>query len=205
MANADNKRATMTLYTTYQNPQAHWIRIVLAEKGVRANIVYVNREDPPQELCQVNPYALLPTLVDKDLVLYKTSIISEYLEERFPHPPLLSVYPVTRAKNRQIIYRIEQDWYPLLQQIEMGTQLEAQKLLQDSLVGLKKLFAAKPYFLSDEFTLVDCCIAPLLWRLTQLNIAIATATEAIKQYQARVFARPAFKLSLHEVDNTIRG
>jgi stringent starvation protein A len=199
MAQSSPKGVNMKLYSAAKSPEGHWIRIILAEKKVNANVVYVNPAQPPPVLKQINPFVLLPTLTDNrdDLVLYNTPIIAEYLEERFPHPPLLPVYPILRAKNRQMIYRIEQDWYPLLQHIEAGTQPAAQSLLQNSLKGLEKLFAAKPYFLSDEFSLVDCCIAPLLWRLKQLNITITAS--AIEAYQARIFSRPAFKISLEEI------
>lgn len=203
MAQADHKRTVITLYTEPRDPETHWIRIILEEKGIQANLIAVDRTQPPPELHQVNPYAILPTLIDKrgDLVLYKTHIIAEYLDERFPHPPLLPVYPISRAKNRQMIYRIEQDWYPLLRRIETGKQSEAQKLLRESLEGLSPLFSIRPYFLSDEFTLVDCCISPLLWRLSQLSTPISMSTPAIDRYQERIFTRPAFKASLSEIDN----
>ena len=144
-------------------------------------------------------------------MLYETNIITEYLDERFPHPPLLPVYPVARAKSRQMIYRIERDWYPLLQQIESGlnnvkvtkpteSMHAAQKKLESSLASLAPLFAGKSFFLSDEFTLVDCCMAPLLWRLHRLDIKLAPMPSTIKEYEERLFKRPSFKATLNEVE-----
>jgi RNA polymerase-associated protein len=183
----------------------------LAEKGISAEVIEVSPTDLPEGLLQHNPYGTVPTIIDRDLVLYETNIITEYLDERFPHPPLLPVYPVARAKSRQMIYRIERDWYPLLQQIESGlnnvkvtkpteSMHAAQKKLESSLASLAPLFAGKSFFLSDEFTLVDCCMAPLLWRLHRLDIKLAPMPSAIKEYEERLFKRPSFKATLNEVE-----
>ena len=204
MPHTDSKRANMTLYAAPQDPKTHWVRIVLAEKGIHANIIPINPLKPTKEFKQLNPRGSLPlpTWTEKNLVLYRAHIIAEYLDERFPHPPLLPVYPIARAKSRQMIYKIEKDWYPLLRQVEKqveaGIKPEAQQLLQGTLSTLEELFAAKPYFLSDEFTLVDCCIAPLLWQLYKSGI-INAPTRAMQQYQERLFARPAFQLSLGKI------
>lgn len=203
MALPANKRSIMTLYSGIHELQSHRVRLVLAEKGVNVDVIEFNPSEVPEELLQLNPYGTVPTLVDRDLVLYEPNIIIEYLDERFPHPPLLPVYPVARAKNRQMIYRIERDWYQLLHRIEKGDERDAkaaQKKLQDSLVSLAPLFAGKPYFLSDEFTLVDCCIVPFLWRLSRLGIELPAAAKAIKGYTERLFKRPTFKTSLTEAE-----
>lgn len=201
MAQTDHKRTTMTLYIERQDPRAHWISIVLAEKGVHPTITLVNKKKLPSALIRVNPYGILPTLVDRELVLYKPAITTEYLDERFPHPPLLPVYPIVRAKCRQMIYQIEQDWYALLHQIEGGAYVEeAKNRLKKSLLGLAPLFAATPYFLNDEFTLIDCCIAPILWRLNELNIDLISHADAIVAYQQRIFERPSFKMSIQAIN-----
>jgi RNA polymerase-associated protein len=202
MAQADHKRTTMTLYIERHDLRAHWVCIALAEKGVQPNIVIVNRKKLPAALTRINPYGILPTLVDRELVLYKTHIMNEYLDERFPHPPLLPVYPIVRAKCRQMIYQIEQDWYRLLHQMENGTEPEAaQQRLKQSLLGLAPVFAAKPYFLNEEFTLVDCCIAPILWRLQQLKLPLIDEAPSIVAYQHSIFERPSFKTSLHSIES----
>ena len=198
----------MILYSGEHDVYSHRVRLVLAEKGVNADLIAVNPQALPEELLQLNPYGTFPTLVDRDLVLYEANIITEYLDERFPHPPLLPVYPVARAKSRQMVYRIEYDWYSLLKRIESTNEQDAKvarKLLLDSLVSLAPLFAGKPYFLSDEFTLVDCCVAPLLWRLPQLGIELPAAAKSIKAYAERLFKRPTFKTSLTEAELELAG
>lgn len=208
MALPANKRSIMVLYSAEHDLNSHRVRLVLAEKGINVDIVNVNSNSLPEDLLQLNPYGTYPTLVDRDLVIYETNIIAEYLDERFPHPPLLPVYPVARAKSRQMIYRIEHDWYELLRHIESTNEKDAKvarKQLQDSLVSLAPLFAGKPYFLSDEFTLVDCCIAPLLWRLPKLGIELPSAAKPIKTYATRLFERATFKSSLSETELELAG
>ena len=198
-----NKRSVMTLYSGLLDPYSHRIRLVLAEKGINVDVVEVAPGEIPEDLLHLNPYGTLPMIVDRDLVLYEPGIIIEYLDERFPHPSLMPVYPVARAKSRQMMYRIERDWYTLLHQIENGTDQQAKvarKQLLESLVSLAPLFAGKPYFLSDELSLVDCYIAPLLWRLPRLGIKLPASAKAITTYAERIFKRPAFKMSLTEAE-----
>jgi RNA polymerase-associated protein len=206
MALPASKRSVMTLYSGIADPYSHWVRLVLAEKGVSVDIVEVHPDEIPEDLLHLNPYGTFPTIVDRDLVLYEPNIIVEYLDERFPHPPLLPVYPVARAKSRQMMYRIERDWYDLLKRIEGGNEREAKaarKQLQDSLTSLAPLFVGKQYFLSDEFTLVDCYVAPLLWRLPKLGLELPSAAKAIKAYAERLFKRPTFKASLSEAEQEL--
>lgn len=203
MAIPANKRSVMTLYSGSNDPYSHRVRLILAEKGVSVDVIEVNPEELPEELLHLNPYGTLPTIIDRDLVLYETNIIAEYLDERFPHPPLLPVYPVARAKSRQMMYRVERDWYLLAKRIESGSEKDAKfarKELQDSLVSLAPLFTGKPYFLSDELTLVDCYVAPLLWRLPRFGIELSAAAKPIKNYAERLFKRPTFKASLTETE-----
>lgn len=206
MALPANKRSVMTLYSGIADPYSHWVRFVLAEKGINVDIVEVNPQELPEDLLHLNPYGTVPTMVDRDLVLYEPHIIVEYLDERFPHPPLLPVYPVARAKSRQMMYRIERDWYQLLKRIESSNEREAKaarKQLQDSLISLAPLFSGKPYFLSDEFTLVDCYVAPLLWRLPKLGLELPANAKPIKVYAERLFKRPTFRASLSETEQEL--
>lgn len=202
------KRSVMTLYSGVTDVYSHQVRIVLAEKGVTVDIINVDANNPPQELIDINPYNSVPTLADRDLVLYQPQVILEYLDERFPHPPLLPVYPVARAKSRLMMHRIDQDWYNLMD-IILSTKSDAKadkarEELCDSLISLAPVFADMPYFLSEEFTLVDCCIAPLLWRLPVLGIELPKSGKAVSQYATRVFARESFQASLTEVEREIR-
>lgn len=207
MAVPANKRSTMTLYSAASCPHSHKVRIVLAEKGVTADIVNVNLDKKPEELLSINPYGTVPTIVDRDLILYESNIILEYLDERFPHPPLMPVYPVARAKLRLMMFRIEKDWFSLLRTIMHGEPAqieEAKKQLSESLISISPLFDGQPYFLSDDFTLVDCCLAPLLWRLPSLGIELGAKGKAINAYAQRLFARSAFKASLTEFEEDLR-
>lgn len=203
------KRAIMTLYSSDTDIYSHQVRIVLAEKGVNVDIVNVDENHPSEDLLELNPYNTLPTLVDRELVLYEARVVMEYLDERFPHPPLLPVYPVARAKSRLMIYRIDRDWYSLYKTIlenksrSNGKALKAARAeLKEGLISLAPVFADSPYFLSEEFTLVDCCIAPLLWRLPMLGVELPQkpVCKPVHDYMKRLFKRESFIASLTEAE-----
>lgn len=200
------RRSIMTLYSGDLDLHSHRVRIVLAEKDVTVDIVTAKNQRLPEDLIHLNPYNTLPTLVDRDLVLYQSNIIMEYLDERFPHPPLLPVYPIARAKSRLTIYRIEQDWYPLVEKIEGPNKKiadAARKELQESLLALSPVFSDTPYFLSQEFSLLDCSIAPLLWRLPKLGVQFGSNAKPILSYAKRLFKRSCFQSSLTEAEREL--
>lgn len=203
------KRSSMTFYSDPSCHYSHRVRIVLAEKGVTVDIVNIDDNVIPEEVLEINPYASLPTLVDRDLALYETKVMMEYLDERFPHPPLLPVYPVARAQSRLWMHRIEREWCPMLEQIRTGGKKEADKArkeLRESLIGISPIFEDMPYFMSEEFTLVDCCLAPILWRLPELNIELPEKqVKPLLGYMSRVFEREAFKESLNEREKEMRA
>ena len=202
-----NKRATMTLYTCPANIESHRTRMVLAEKDLAADIIEIGRHNEGIDLVDINPYNTMPTLVDRDLVLYKANIIMEYLDERFPHPPLLPVYPVARAKARLMIHRIEHDWYNLVNKIESGDKKEAEDArisLAKNLTELAPLFDNATYFMSEEFSLIDCTVAPILWRLPQMKINLSAQAKPVLAYAKKVFARPSFQKSLTETEREMR-
>lgn len=201
MAVSSSKRSMMTLYADPTDIYSHVVNMVLTEKGISVEIIRVNVAETPAQLFEINPYGTTPTLIDRDLVLYQPQVIMEYLDERFPHPPLLPVYPIARAKARLMMHRIERDWFSLLSQIENGSGQQskaANRELFDSLVSLVPIFSEKPFFLSEEFSLVDCCLAALFWRLEKLGLQLPTKAKAIKAYANQLFARPAFKASIIE-------
>lgn len=199
------KRTIMSLFSDNDDIYSHQARIVLAEKGVNVEIMSVKCSAVPDDLLALNPYGTVPTLIDRDLVLYEARIIMEYLDERFPHPPLLPVYPVARAETRKMMHRIEQDWYCLLQRINTNTDAPAARaLLLESLIGLEPVFADKLYFLSDEFSLLDCVLAPLMWRLPCLGVEIPADAKALHAYMQRVFKRESFQVSLTEAERQLR-
>ncbi|MCW9698070.1 MULTISPECIES: stringent starvation protein SspA [unclassified Avibacterium] len=203
MSSASSKRSIMTLFSNQEDIYCHQVRIVLAEKGVPYEMEEMALGSVSEDLMELNPYGTLPTLVDRDLVLFNSRIIMEYLDERFPHPPLMPVYPVSRGKSRLLMLRIEQDWYSLLNQIEQGDESEkeqATKQLKEELLAIAPIFNQTPYFMSEEFSLVDCYIAPLLWRMQKLGIQFTGAgSKAIKNYMERVYQRDSFKQSVGEV------
>jgi len=203
------KRSSMTFFSDGQDHYSHRVRIVLAEKGVAVDIIDSDPNNPPEELADINPYNSLPTLVDRELVLFEPNIMMEYLDERFPHPPLLPVYPVARAESRLFIHRIEKDWGKLIDTIltslDDAAVEEARKTLRESLIAIAPIFAEKPFFMSDEFTLVDCCMAPLLWRLKQLGIELSGQPgKLIQGYMDRLFERDSFQVSLSEAEKEMR-
>ena len=203
MANIITRKSVMTLFSSPTCAMSHCARFVLHEKAVAADIEYYDPTDAPEDLLELNPTGTSPTLIERDLVLYDTRIIMEYLDERFPHPPLHQMDPVSRANARMLIKRIDQDWYQLLEEIQGSGEKKAskaRKILRESILSATPIFAARPYFMSDEFSLIDCAIAPLLWRLPSLGIVISTPNEEIINYAQRIFKRPAFKRSLSDAE-----
>lgn len=200
----------MTFLSGAADHYSHRVRIVLAEKGVTVDLIELTEETKPIDLVEINPYNSLPTLVDRELVLYQPNIMMEYLDERFPHPPLLPVYPVARAQSRLLIYRIERDWSPLADRILSGEEKEAtlnklRKELRDSLVGVAAIFEEAPFFMSEEFSLVDCCVVPLLWRLPLMGIELPTRQiKPMAKYMERMFERESFQASLTDQEREMR-
>ena len=207
MALVANRRSVMNLFSSASCPQSHRVRMVLAEKGITVEILDVDGDNKPEDLLDLNPYNSVPTLVDRELVLYDPRAIMEYLDERFPHPPLMPVDPVSRARTRLALYRIEQDWYSLVPALESRgekTSGKARKQLSDSLTSSAEVFAAKPYFLSDEFSLIDATIVPILWRLPLYRIELPKQAKPVMDYAERMFERESFQASLSEAEREMR-
>ena len=208
MAVIANRRSVMTLFSKPTCIHSHRTRLVLAEKSVNIEIFSVDGPDLPEDLMDLNPYHTVPTLVDRDLVLYDSRVIIEYLDERFPHPPLMPVDPVTRAQFRLALFRIETDWYQFAEQFDNDGDRKlaskSRKMLRESILASVDLFAAKQYFLSDDFSLVDASIAPILWRLPVYGIELGSQAEPIEMYMKRVFERRSFQESLTELEQEMR-
>ena len=203
-----NRRSVMTLFSDPTDPWSHRTRLVLAEKSVNIDYIDVQHGNLPEDLLDLNPYNSVPTLVDRELVLYDSRVIVEYLDERFPHPPLMPVDPVTRAQYRLYLYRIERDWYKKAGTIVAGADRKlvtrARKELHDSIVATAEIFTAKKFFLSDEFSLVDCSIAPIFWRLPVFGIELPAQARPVLRYMDTVFSRPSFQFSLTELEQEMR-
>jgi len=200
----------MTLFSDPTCQYSHRVRIVLAEKGVTVDIEDIEPTAITEEILEANPYGTLPTLVDRDLALYESKVVMEYLDERFPHPPLLPVYPVAHAQRRLWVHRIEKDWCTLIAKIQSSPESsqaeEARKEFRDSLISIASIFTDMPYFMSEEFTLVDCCLAPILWRLPEFGISLPNNRQVkpLHDYMERLFERPSFQESLTDLELEIR-
>ncbi len=206
MAVVANRKSVMSLFTGASDIHSHRVRIVLAEKGINFDAVDVDAANPPEDLMELNPYGSVPTLVDRDLVLYDSQVIMEYLDERFPHPPLMPVDPVSRAQSRMTLRRIQRDWDSLLEKIAGGgkERTKAVKELRESMTVVAPIFEQKPYFLSDELSLLDCAVAPILWRLPEYGIELPPAAKPMQEYAQRLFDTESFKASLTESEREIR-
>ncbi len=206
MAQMANRRLAMTLFSGNTCPYCHMVRIVLAEKGINYDIHNVDLGDTPEDLKDLNPYNEVPTLVDRDLVLFEHQVIMEYLDERFPHPPLMPVDPVSRARNRMMLHRIERDWYRLAHQLGNPSTAsdKVRKELRDSLMSVSPIFDQKPFFLGEEFSLIDCTVIPLLWRLPSYGIELPSAAKPLIDYAERMFERESFKQSLTEGEKEMK-
>ena len=197
----------MNLYSTASSIECHRTRIVLNEKDIVHEVILVDPKKLPEDLIDLNPYGSLPTLVDRVLVLYNSRVIMEYLEERFPHPPLMPVGPVQRAQTRLALFQVEHDWYPLIDIIETKGEkavAKAKKDLTESITSVAEIFSAMPFFLSQDFSLVDASVAPILWRLHHYGIELPKEASAINAYADRLFEREGFVLSLTEAERELR-
>lgn len=201
---AVSRQAVMTLFSGPSCPYSHRIRLVIAEKGVAVEIQQLGVELAPENLKDLNPYGMLPTLVDRELTLYESRVIGEYLDERFPHPPLLPMDPASRAKARLVLFRLERDWYRRLHELDESQGKAAETLraeLAESIASSENLFAGDAYFLSEDFTLMDCAVAPVLWRLPHYGVELPAAAA---DYAERIFARESFQSSLSAAERAMR-
>lgn len=200
MTAAIKGRSTMALYSSDRSIHCHRVRFVLAEKGINVDIINIsNNESAAADLAELNPYNETPTLVDRDLLLHNAGVINDYLDERYPHPPLMPVDPVSRARLRLIHHRVIRDWYPLADKIENAEPAEADKVRQqltESIVAANDLFKHSDFVLGDELSLVDCTLAPLFWRLPVYGINLGKPGATVQGYIQRLISRKSFKVSL---------
>lgn len=198
--------SSTTLYSSPHEIESHAVRFIMAEKNIERDIFNVDIDEIPEEILELNPCQTLPTLFDRGIVLYDLSVIMEYLDERFPFPPLLPVDPIEKSEKRLMIFRFTRAagcWFELADTIETGDKkaaTEARKILKSSLIELVPLFAYKPFFKSEGMTIVDACLAALLWRLNRMNIELGAPGKAITDYADRLFTRVSFKESLTDCE-----
>jgi len=200
-------RNALTLFSSTDCVLCHRVRLVLAAKGVTYDLIPVDPRNPPEDLVDLNPYHSVPTLVERDLVLYAASVVSEYLDERYPHPPLMPVDPLSRARLRLAMLRLELDWVPQVQAIQLGNKAQAEagrKRLKELLTAAVPLFKAFKFFLNTEMSLADCAMAPIIWRLPALNVPLPKDGKSIEDYGNRIFRNPGFTRSLTEQERRLR-
>ena len=207
MAASPRMRNTLTLFSSVDDVLCHRVRLVLAAKGVTYDLVPVDAQNPPEDLIDLNPYHSVPTLVERDLVLYAASVVSEYLDERYPHPPLMPVDPLSRARLRLAMLRIEHDWVPQVQAIQLGNKSQAdaaRKSLKELLIASLPVFKTYKFFANTEMSLADCAMAPIIWRLPSLDIPLPKDGKSIEDYGNRIFRNPGFVRSLTDQEKKLR-
>ena len=206
MVPSARSRTALTLYTTADDIQCHRARLVLAAKGVSYERVLVDPGKPPEDLLDLNPYGSTPTLVDRDLTLYDASVVCEYLDERYPHPPLMPIDPLSRARLRVAAVRIEKDWLTEVDTIRAGGRSAepARKRLRAHLLAALPLFKAAKFFLNPEMSLADCAMAPIVWRLPALGVVLPKECKPIEDYGMRIFRNPGFLRSLTPEERILR-
>ena len=202
----------MILYSDRDDHYSQRVRIVLAEKDISAEIIESKSDETPDEVLSLSPYFKLPILVDRDLAIYDPSVIMEYLDERFPHPPLLPVYPVARANCRTLMLRIDREWCPMIDVLNEGkkSEKELMKIREEFLHEISSIaptFKEFKFFMNDDFTLIDCFFAPILWRLPSLGIKlpINRHLKPLIDYQNSVFERPGFLDSLSSLERDLKS
>jgi len=208
LSSPTNRQSAMVLYSDPECIHCHRVRLVIAEKDISADIIDTDADALPAELLQVNPVGSLPTLIDRDLALYHANVVNDYLDERYPHPPFLPVDPVSRARTRLALHRIEMDWYslvPALSGSDAQQSSHAARQLGDSITASASVFAAMPFFLSEDYSILDATLAPLLWRLPQYGIVLSSAADPVNEYAMRIFNRAGFQASLSVAEKALRN
>jgi len=197
----------MTLYSGTTCPFSQRCRIVLFEKGMDFQIIDVDLYNKPEDLAVMNPYNRTPVLVERDLILYESNIINEYIDDRFPHPQLMPADPVMRARARLFLFRFENELFSNVDAIESGTQKQADKarqVIRDNLAQIAPVFVKQKYMLGEEFSMLDVAIAPLLWRLDFYGIQLPKQAAPLMKYAERLFSRPAFIEALTASEKVMR-
>ncbi len=199
------RRSVPVLYSDPEALDSHRIRFVLAEKGIKHTCVELPPGSRDADLLAINPSGLCPTLVDRELVLYDARVIIEYLDERYPHPPLMPMDPVSRARTRLSLFRLQRDWESVMPASGATdtAHRDGARRLQEVLVSSSELFELAPFFLSDEFSLLDAMLVPLLWRMERYGIVLGESAQPIQSYAQRLFDRPGFKASLSSAERVI--
>lgn len=197
----------MQLYSGTTCPFSHRCRFVLYEKGMDFQVIDVDLYNKPEDIAVMNPYNRLPVLVERDLILYESNIINEYIDERFPHPQLMPADPVMRARARLMLFNMEVELFSQIDSLDSGKEKQVERARQhvaDRLIELAPVFTKTKYMLGDDFTMLDVAIAPLLWRLDHYGIKLGKTAAPLMKYAERIFSRPAFIEALTPSEKVMR-
>ena len=197
----------MVLYSGTTDPYSHRCRFVLFEKGMDFEIRDVDLFSKPEDIALMNPYNEVPILVERDLILYESHIINEYIDERFPHPQLMPADPVMRARARLMLFNMEVELFSQIEALESGKEKQVERSRQhvtDRLIELAPVFTKTKHMLGDDFTMLDVAIAPLLWRLDHYGIRLGKTAAPLMKYAERIFSRPAFIEALTPSEKVMR-
>ena len=207
MSIIERGRSVITIYSETEEFDSHRIRFLLATKNINCKIISVDRSDPPEDLLANNPKLEIPTLVDRDMHLYGVNVITEYLDERYPHPPLMPPDPMTRARLRFTVLRLENGWFQFVDKIENAVGDAKQQAVDEltaELVAAESLFSENPYFMNSDMTLVDTNLVPFLWRLEHYGLDWEALPKSLRNYSHRMFQSKGFKKSITEAEREYR-
>ena len=199
----------MTLYSGITCPFSHRCRFVLFEKGMDFEIKDIDTFNKPEDLAVINPYNQVPVLVERDLILYESNIINEYLDERFPHPQLMPADPVMRGRGRLVLFRLEKELFVHVATLENQAatakeQAKAREAIAQGLTMIAPAYAKNKYVLGDAFSMIDVALAPLLWRLEHYDIKLGKSAAPLLKSAERIFQRPAFAEALTPAEKAMR-
>ncbi len=192
------------LYSDGHCPDSHRTRIVLAEKELPVSMIEVEKDNIPADFLELNPYGKLPTVVDRDIVFFESSVVNEYLDERYPHPPLKPGSPAERAQMRMAVLQLERELYTLFADMQNSRKKkDAARKMATYLESLNTYLARQEYFIGEQYTLADVALAPILWRLSSMGVDTSKWGN-LEGYMDRLFERPAFQRSLSEHEQMLQ-
>jgi RNA polymerase-associated protein len=196
----------MNLYSGTTCPFSHRCRIVLYEKQMDFQVIDVDLFNKPEDIAVINPYNRVPVLVDRDLVLYESNIINEYIDERFPHPQLMPPDPIMRARARQLLFTMEHELFSHIDALEKNLKSaeKSRQHVRDRLTELAPIFIKQKHMLGDEFSMLDVAIAPLLWRLDHYGVELSKTAAPLMKYAERIFSRQGFIDALTPSEKVMR-
>ena len=199
----------MTLYSGITCPFSHRCRFVLFEKGMDFEIKDIDTFNKPEDLAVINPYNQVPVLVERDLILYESNIINEYIDERFPHPQLMPADPVMRGRGRLVLFRLEKELFVHVATLENQAatakeQAKAREAIAQGLTMIAPAYAKNKYVLGDDFSMIDVALAPMLWRLEHYDIKLGKSAAPLLKSAERIFQRPAFAEALTPAEKAMR-